>query len=246
MDAASFAPVAESLAAGGGIAPESAWFGLAFSLGLVHALDADHVMALSVLATEDPAERGGARAGLRWSAGHGAVLLASGAVLFAVGETLPIAWQEWAERLVGVVMIALGLRVLMGLARAQSHLHFHTHDGLPPHAHWHSHADLEQHPAREHHHHDHTATWVGALHGLAGSAPVLALLPVAARSPAAGLAYLLLFGLGVALAMALVSGLLGRWVHALGRSDRVRALSRLRAASALGSVLLGGWLAVTA
>ena len=62
------------------------WFGVAFALGLVHALDADHVMAVSVFATRGHGTAQGVRAGLRWSLGHGLVLLAAGLVLVAFGR----------------------------------------------------------------------------------------------------------------------------------------------------------------
>lgn len=227
-----------------GLAGDGAWLALALVLGLVHAFDADHVMALSVLASDPDRRRGGARTGLRWSLGHGAVLLAAGAVLFLFGWALPEAAQALAERAVGVVMIALGLGVFWRLARRDAHLHFHRHDGLPPHAHWHAHSPLSPHPAPEAHQHEHTASLVGALHGLAGSAPVLALLPASARSPMAGLVYLLLFSLGVGLAMALASGLLGSLVSRLARRQQLRALQGLRLASGVGSIAIGGWLSL--
>ena len=91
---------------------------------------------------------------------------------------------------------------------------------------------------------------VGALHGLAGSAPILALLPAATRSPGPGvgslLGYLVVFGLGVALAMAIVSGALGHLAGRLSRSSRGSLLSWLRAASATGSIVLGIWLVLAA
>lgn len=267
------------------------WLGLAFSLGLVHAFDADHVMALSVFATDDPAEaapdapsdpvadgaadqatdrasgaaarergaRHGMRAGLRWSLGHGLVVLLAGLGLFVLGVSLPPAWTAVAERVVGVVMVGLGLSVFARLSRRQAHVHFHAHDGLRPHAHWHTHRDgpdfrhADSHgserPGRaprtchdEDHRHAHTPSLVGALHGLAGSAPILALLPAAARSPGLGLAYLTLFGVGVAFAMAIVSGALGHLTARLAKRGTTRALTGIRAASGVGSIAIGVWL----
>ena len=226
------------------LAGEGAWLVLALLLGLVHAFDADHVMALSVLASDPDRRRGGTRTGLRWSVGHGAVLLGAGAMLFLFGWALPAAGQALAERAVGVVMVGLGLGVFWRPSRRDAHLHFHHHDGLPPHAHWHAHPARSPHPAPEAHQHEHTASLVGALHGLAGSAPVLALLPASARSPLTGLAYLLLFSLGVGLAMALASGLLGSLVSRLARRQQLRVLQGLRAASGLGSIAIGGWLSL--
>lgn len=272
------------------------WLGMAFVLGLVHAFDADHVAALSVLATRNDGTSGrkGMGAGLRWSLGHGAVLLVVGSCLFLLGRSMPAEWSAMAERLVGFVMVGLGVGVFIRLVRRHRderlHLHFHAHDGLRPHAHWHRHradpADGEASPAgssherlasRSHHvptdpippdpipsgsipfdsvpsdsiqsdhgpprhQHSHTPSLVGALHGLAGSAPILALLPAAARSPALGLAYLILFGLGVTLAMMLVSGVFAHLVGRLGGAGRRSAISGIRAVSATGSIAIGVWL----
>lgn len=87
---------------------------------------------------------------------------------------------------------------------------------------------------------------VGALHGLAGSAPILALLPAAARSPAIGIAYLLVFAVGVTLAMALVSGALGHFAGRLARGTQASWLPSLRALSATGSIAVGAWLGLAA
>ena len=84
---------------------------------------------------------------------------------------------------------------------------------------------------------------VGAAHGLAGSAPILAVLPAAARSPMLGIAYLVLFALGVAVAMGVVSGLIGHLAGQLSQRAQIRGLTILRACCASGSIVLGAWLA---
>jgi nickel/cobalt exporter len=212
-----------------------AWLSLAFVLGLVHAFDADHVMSLSVLATRKKGAREGVRAGLRWAVGHGLVLLAVGLALLLLGHSLPAQIAIVAERLVGLAMILLGATAWIDLARRRSHLHFHAHDDLPSHAHWHTHQD-------DGHEHEHRASMLGALHGLAGSAPILAVLPAATRSPLLGLAYLVLFAVGVALAMGLVSGLIGHFAGRLSQRAQAGGLSLLRACCASGSIALGVWL----
>jgi hypothetical protein len=232
------------LSAGAGVVDSSAvsWLALAFGLGLLHAFDADHVMALSVFATGKQRARAGVQAGLRWSLGHGLVLGATGVLLFGLGRALPSTWSAIAERAVGATMVLLGIYVLIDLSRRRRHLHFHKHEGLPPHAHWHS------HEAANAHYHDHGALMVGALHGLAGSAPILAVLPAAARSPGLGLGYLVIFSVGVGLAMAAVSGLLGHFAGRLSQSAHesgTRGITALRMLSATGSIGLGAWIALS-
>ncbi len=247
------------------------WFLISFAVGLLHALDADHVMALSVFATESPSEepradeaihspprigvsRGmnrdvprGLCIGLRWALGHGVVLMLVGAVFVALGQSMPEAWSQIAEHLVGGVMVFLGISALIRLYRQRSHLHFHQHDGLRSHAHWHSHQGELAHPGRDRHQHEHVPathgpSLIGALHGLAGSGPILALLPASAESPARGFTYLLLFGLGVAVAMAVASGAMAYVAGSLSRSRRQNAFTGMRLASAAGSISIGLWL----
>ena len=81
-----------------------AWLSLAFLLGLVHAFDADHVMALSVFASGKKGAREGAHAGLWWAVGHGLVLLAFGIALLVLGQSLPTRVAIVTERLVSVAI----------------------------------------------------------------------------------------------------------------------------------------------
>jgi len=230
------------------------WLALGFSLGLVHAFDADHVMALSVFATREHSAGRAVAAGIRWAAGHGCVLLLAGIALLGLGRALPPEVSLWAERVVGLTMVGLGIHVWIDLLRSHAHIHFHVHDDLPPHAHWHRHEGAAPNGvARPHgsgHHHRHGPVMVGALHGLAGSTPLLAVVGVGSVSPALGLAYLLLFALGVTLAMALVSGLLGQLTCRMARGARnggpSRRLAALRALSAAGSITAGSWLVAVA
>lgn len=234
---------------------------LAFGLGMLHALDADHIMAVTGLASRRPDWRTTLRFCLRWAIGHGVSLSVIGAGVLLLGMAIPDRLSAMAEHLVGVVLVAIGAWLLWSLYRRGAHLHFHVHDNAGHkriwHAHWHvhgrhahgEHAAHGQHavvthdhatvasPARNGHRHDHSAVLVGVLHGTAGSAPLLALLPLAKLgSPWLGLAYLVLFGLGVIAAMLIFGGVLGgvyAWLARFG--DRlVRALRTAVALSSIG------------
>lgn len=210
--------------------------GLAFGLGLLHALDADHIVAVSGLASARATFRDTLRFCLRWSLGHGLTLLLIGAAVLLLGMAIPQHLSHVAEQLVGIVLILIGAFVLWDLLHRKAHVHFHVHDGLARHAHWHRHTD---HATA--HRHTHGALMVGMLHGAAGSAPLLALLPLAAQArPWFGIAYLLLFGLGVLLSMLAFGGLLGSLFRGLTRRSE-RLLRAVRAAVALSSVGLGAW-----
>lgn len=184
--------------------------GLAFSLGMIHALDADHIAAVCGLASTRLGHRKSLAFCVRWAAGHGVTVLALGTVAILVGQTIPEKLSQTAEDLVGLVLIGIGLWVLWDLRRNHVHLHIHQHGGLLKHAHWHKHQDKKEADPSEHHRHGHGAVMVGMLHGTAGLAPLLALVPLTSHTSAWGaIAYLALFGLGVLVSMLIFGGLVG-------------------------------------
>ena len=165
-------------------------------------------------------------------------LLLIGSAVLLLGMAIPEHLSAVAEALVGAVLIVIGLWVLWDLRRSRTHLHFHDHDDLPPHAHWHGHDQYTTHHDADQHQHQHSAVFVGVLHGTAGSAPLLALIPLTSlgHSPWLGMTYLALFSLGVLLAMFLFGGLLGStfgWLDRCGNG--VLRMTRAGvAASAMG------------
>lgn len=192
---------------------------LAFGLGMLHALDADHIIAVSGLSsmrassTQDGAQRNKKQSLIfcsRWALGHSVALMLIGSAVIFLGMAIPEQLSKVAESLVGIVLILLGVYVLWDMKRKRAHLHFHQHDGMRDHAHWHSHQKSKKMHMKDTHKHSHAPIFVGVLHGVAGSAPLLALLPLSKiTSPWLGFSYLLLFGVGVFLSMLLFGGLLG-------------------------------------
>jgi len=215
---------------------------LALGLGIVHALDADHIMAVSGLASTRANRRDSVRFCLRWAVGHAISLLTIGSCVFWLGVAIPKSLSHYAEHAIGLVLIVVGVIILADLRRKKAHVHFHQHDGLPQHAHWHTHTATEQNPKSQHHHHQHSAVIVGLLHGAAGSAPLLVLVPLAKLGSAFyGLLYLLTFSLGVLLTMLVFGGIIGgvyQWLSSWG----TQAVKLLRLAVAFGSVLFGAYM----
>ncbi|HED17831.1 MAG TPA: urease accessory protein [Gammaproteobacteria bacterium] len=226
--------------------PESssilAILGLAFGLGLTHALDADHIMAVSSLSGSRASLRDTLHFCGRWAIGHGLTLLLIGSAVLLLGMALPAELSQLAEMAVGWVLVGLGLYVFWSLRRTQAHLHYHHHDGVARHAHWHQHDHLPASSDDHHSHRHHGAVMVGVLHGMAGSAPLLAILPLATQSsPWYGMAYLLMFCVGVLLAMLVFGGALGSVFGWLNRKGHT-AVRLVRASVALGTITLGAYL----
>lgn len=192
-------------------------YGTALLVGSLHALEPDHMAAVTSFAVRRPHARASVAFGLRWALGHGGAILLVGALIIAVGLRFPEAAEHWLERFVGAVLIALGAWTAYSARRL--HVHRHVHDDGRVHAHLHSHALTESHA------HRHGATAVGMIHGLAGTAPAVALVPLASLDSATeGIAYLFAFGLGTGIGMglyALVAGLvIGRAAFASERLAR--------------------------
>ena len=215
---------------------------LGFGLGFMHALDADHVMAVSMLANQRPSFARTLQHSLHWALGHGAVLIAAGVLLFGFGMLIPESLQKVAEASVGVLLIALGLLCFYQFRQDDLRLNMHRH-GEIVHAHWHRRAHAHNTGHSHHLPSQHQPVLIGALHGLAGSAPALALIPaVSSGQFMLASLYLCLFSVGVMLSMlcfGLGFGVLQRWLKQ--RSQRLFRASRQLLASL--SVLLGSvWL----
>lgn len=169
---------------------------LGFGLGLLHAFDADHIMAVSAMASRQPRLRQNLAYAIRWSLGHGGVLLLLGVLVSVAGIQLPESVLALFEALVGVLLIGLGVWLLLSIRRQRLMLVPHSHGET-----WHVHLqDKRPHTESS----AHTPVMVGLVHGLAGSAPVLALLPAIQQGQTlVATAYLALFGLGMLLSMTL-------------------------------------------
>jgi ABC-type nickel/cobalt efflux system permease component RcnA len=183
--------------------------GLGFLLGMQHALEADHIAAVSSIAARRTGVREIVKHGLTWGLGHTITLFAFAGAAMLLGQAIPARVSEPAEFAVGVMLVGLGAHVLWRLWRDRVHVHVHRHGDGVVHLHVHSHAG-ETRPHRESDHaHRHGFRWrtllVGLMHGVAGSAALLVLAATQAASPLFGLLYLLLFGIGSMLGMGLLS-----------------------------------------
>lgn len=177
--------------------------GLGFILGLRHALDLDHLAAVSTVLAERPSWRASGLVGLSWGVGHTAVLLFVGAIVLVLRVPIPEPLAVAAEALVGVMLVMLGALLGMKLIRERWHLHHHDHDGRS-HLHFHSHRHSQAHSHVHWWWHSLRPLCIGMAHGLAGSAALLLLVVASAHSVMDGLLYIAVFGCGSILGMMLI------------------------------------------
>lgn len=184
--------------------------------GFVHVLaGADHLAAVAPLAVSG---RRPWRMGARWGVGHAAGVLVVGLAAVLLRDALPIErLSGWSEHLVGAVLVGIGLWGIRRALRLRVHVHEHAHDG-EEHVHVHVHDARREHGRLRAHDHVHASLAVGVLHGLAGSAHFLGVLPaLALPSTGAAVAWIVAFGLGTIAAMigfaAAAGWLAGRLVH---------------------------------
>lgn len=183
--------------------------GLGFLLGMQHALEADHIAAVSSLAARSTHIGDIVKHGLTWGLGHTLSLFVFAGVAILLGQAIPEHFARPLETAVGVMLVGLGAHVLWRLWRDRVHFHRHGHSDGTVHFHAHSHAGETVAHARAAHAHAHGFRWrallVGLMHGMAGSAALLVLAASRASSPAAGLGYVALFGIGSMVGMGALS-----------------------------------------
>jgi sulfite exporter TauE/SafE len=211
-----------------------------FVLGLKHAVEADHVAAVSTIASEHPSIISSSFVGALWGIGHTISLLIGGALIVLLHVEISNRVSLILEFIVGLMLIILGANALRKLFRG-GHLHMHVHQhGGRAHAHPHLHDRQPQSEAHSHHglklHR--RPIIIGMIHGLAGSGALMLLVLSTIRQPAIALIYVLIFGLGSTGGMMIMSALVGLPAK-LTAHRFTRANAILRGAAGVFSVALG-------
>jgi cytochrome c biogenesis protein CcdA len=186
--------------------------GLGFLLGMQHALEADHIAAVSSIAARRTHIGDIVRHGLTWGLGHTLTLFVFAGAAILLGHAIPEQFARPIEAAVGIMLVGLGAHVLWRLWRDRVHFHRHGHGDGTVHIHAHSHAGETVAHARAPHAHAHGFRWrtllVGLMHGMAGSAALLVLAVSQAANPVVGLGYVALFGIGSMVGMGALSTLI--------------------------------------
>jgi high-affinity nickel-transport protein len=196
---------------------------LGFLLGLRHASDPDHVVAISTIVARHRSAWAASRVGVAWGLGHSLTIVAVGSALVALGVALPERLGLGFELLVGLVLVLLGISNLRqagaNALQAEGPLQLGHGGSLGAHG---------------------RAFLVGLVHGLAGSAAVAILALAAMPSPAAAVLYLAVFSLGTIGGMVAIS--LGFGAPLALASAHSHAQRWIVAGSGAVSLGLGLWL----
>lgn len=208
---------------------------LGLILGVRHAFDADHLVAVSTIVSEYRNPLRAIWIGVSWGLGHTTTLLLAGVALLLLNLRINENLALLFEFAVGVMLVLLGLQTFLAFRRRKVHIHPHVHGGNEPEQHQHFHS----HEAGADHFHDNLSRWqnlrrllvagitasehrenikksvkpffrlksyiVGTVHGLAGSAALMLVVLASLRSAWEGVMYILVFGLGSVVSMGIIS-----------------------------------------
>ncbi|WP_372885511.1 hypothetical protein [Shimia sp.] len=185
---------------------------LGLVVGMAHALEADHLAAVGTLATKNAnTRRRLAWLGASWGLGHTTTLFLLSLPVLLLGFVLTARIEAGLEVGVGLMLVALGVGVLVRMRRDKVHFHLHDHRDGARHFHVHSHGSAQTPHHTDRHDHEHRRLFsgrsyvVGLIHGAAGSAGLVALAAAATQDLGVTFLYILLFGLGSTLGMALLT-----------------------------------------
>ncbi len=177
--------------------------GLGFVLGLEHALDADHVVAVSTIVSRTRSVFRAVLMGVFWGLGHTTTLvIVAGILMVILKVAIPEPVALSLEFGVGIMLVFLGVTVLRSWFLERRHTHQHLHQAAQQHEHSHAHHSGVEH---EHAHGFKRPYLIGIVHGMAGSAALFLLALAEIESTEAAIAYIVLFGSGSILGMLLVT-----------------------------------------
>jgi high-affinity nickel permease len=180
---------------------------IGFLFGLYHAIEADHLAAVSAIVSEHKNVLTASIIGGFWGLGHTISLFVVGALVIFVKLQISESTEGYLEGIVGIMLVLLGLNAIRRIYTAEKvHTHTHHHDG---HEHSHIHIHRDEMSEASHHRFAPRSIVVGMVHGLAGSAGLMLLVLPSIQSPLVALLYIAIFGIGSIAGMMIMSVLMG-------------------------------------
>ncbi|MHA1599688.1 MAG: urease accessory protein [Alphaproteobacteria bacterium] len=216
-----------------------------FVIGMQHALEVDHLAAVTSLVCGKSSIRRIVRDGAIWGIGHALILSLVGGTAVLLKASIGPGFSAGIELVVGVMLFLLGGHVFYRLWRDRVHVHPHRHADGTVHMHVHSHAgEVSPHTHSAHRHIHPDRGWmrtlaVGIIHGLVGTAALLVLTATSMETPLLGLLYILLFGAGSIVGMAALSAVIAIPISFTANTF-VRANKGLRGLVGIATMGIGG------
>jgi sulfite exporter TauE/SafE len=180
---------------------------LGFVLGIKHAIEPDHVIAVSTIASQSKKLIRSSIAGVFWGIGHTATLFIVGTILILMKGEIPEKWAMSLEFLVGIMLVYLGLATIFSFKNIHKHEHINNNS---PHIHIHSHNNDGYHEHSKFRSFSYgKSMFIGLIHGLAGSGAMVVLTMSSVNSVWEAIVYILIFGLGTVTGMLFFTTLIG-------------------------------------
>lgn len=199
--------------------------GIGFILGIKHAIEPDHVIAVSTIASQSKNLWRSTLSGVFWGVGHTATLFLVGLVLILTKNSISDTWSGSLEFVVGIMLVYLGINSLLVIRKKAADGKSHVHGSKK-----HAHRKIHTHSAKIHTHGSEThvhgvftdpstpprnkisymkSTIIGMIHGLAGSAAMVLLTMSTVTTVWDGAVYIICFGMGTIAGMLFFTTLLG-------------------------------------
>lgn len=205
---------------------------LGFLLGIKHAIEPDHVIAVSTIASKSKKLWDASLAGVFWGIGHTATLFTIGIILIFMKSDLSDKWSMTLEFLVGIMLVYLGITSLLSSKKSKQHAHLQEE-----HSENLANDYLENEPVNKKEQSYLKSLFIGFVHGLAGSAAMVLLTMSTVNTVWQGSLYILIFGVGTTIGMLVFTTILG--LPFVLSKKRLTLSRNLVIATAMISVLFG-------
>jgi ABC-type nickel/cobalt efflux system permease component RcnA len=211
---------------------------IGFLMGIKHAIEPDHVIAVSTIASKSRKLWDASLAGVFWGIGHTATLFIVGIIIILMKGAISNTWSMSLEFLVGIMLVYLGITSILNTRKKKQHAHIQEEDSAPDHVHNQNlNLNVNQEASMKKEFSYYKSLVIGFIHGLAGSAAMVLLTMSTVDTVWQGSLYILIFGVGTTIGMLVFTTILG--IPFVMSKERFTLSGRLIMITGIISVLFG-------